>query len=321
MFEKHLLPLTDFSDMISSEDLFGEKEFWQMGKFIISTDTTADLTEEFIKAHDIDIHPLFYLIDGTVYGGDEKLSDKEFYSRMRSGSMPTTMATNPDDSAAFFRKRIEQGYDIIHIAFSSGLSSSYNNAVIAKDTVKEEYPDARIAVIDSLAASMGEGLLVYKAIEQANEGKSFDEIVEYVENTKLHISHQFTVDDLNHLYRGGRVSKTAAIIGSIVGIKPVLHVNDEGKLIPTGKVRGRKKSLLTLVDYMEKSMGSRRNNNNVVFISHGDSLEDAMYVGDLIKERLGISNVVYNTICPTIAAHSGPGTIALFFEADNRYPL
>ena len=294
-----------------------EKEY-VMNKFIISTDNTADLPDSFIKENDIDIHNLFYSIDDVVYGADNALEPKEFYSRMRNGAMPTTMASNPDESASLFKKRIEQGYDIIHIAFSSGLSSSYNNAVIGKDMVLEEYPDAKITVIDSLSASMGEGLLVYKAIMQAKAGKSYDEVVSYIEENKLHISHQFTVDDLGHLYRGGRVSKTAAVLGTIVGIKPILHVNDEGKLIPVAKVRGRKKSLITLVDNMEMSMGKYRELNDVVFISHGDALEDAEFVGNLIKERFGIKNIVYNMICPTIASHSGHGTIALFFMAEDR---
>lgn len=289
-----------------------------MSKFIISTDNTCDLPDDFIKENDIDLHYLFYSFGDEVYSSENALSSAEFYSRMRNGEMPTTMAANPDDSAKLFKKRIEQGYDIIHLAFSSGLSGTYNNLMIAKDMVLEEYPDAKITVIDTLAASLGEGLIVYKAIMLQKQGKSYDEIVNYIEENKLHFSHQVTVDDLNHLYRGGRVSKSSAVLGSLIGIKPIIHVNDEGKLIPINKVRGRKKSLIELVDNMEMSMGKYKKENDVVFISHGDCLEDAQFVGSLITERFGISNIVYSPLCPTIASHAGPGTVALFFMAEDR---
>lgn len=289
-----------------------------MNKFIISTDNTADLTNDFIKENNLDIHTLFYAFGDTVYGADNQLEPLEFYKKMRDGQMPTTMATNPDEAATLFRKRVSEGYDIIHIAFSSGLSGTYNNMLIARDMVLEEFPNARITVIDSLCASMGEGLLVYKAIQQMKAGKSYDEIVEYIENIKLNLSHQVTVDDLFHLLRGGRISKTTAIVGTLVGIKPIIHVNDEGKLISIGKVRGRKKALSELVDNMAISMGKFTSDNDIIYISHGDCLEDAQYVGNLITERFGITNIVYNLICPTIASHAGPGTVALFFLAEDR---
>ncbi len=288
-----------------------------MNKFLITSDTTCDLPEDYCKANNIDIHPLYYRFgDDEIYGGDTNITPAEFYKRMREGEMPTTMASNPEISKEIFEKRIIEGFDIIHIAFSSALSSSCQNMSVAAAEVMEAHPGSRITVIDSLCASLGEGLLVHKAISYMNEGHTYDEVVSYVEGIKLNISHQFTVDDLFHLHRGGRVSKATAIIGTIVGIKPLLHVDNEGRLIAVGKTRGRKKSLTALVDKMAATMGNR--NNDVVMISHGDSLEDAEFVASLVKNRTCAKEVIINEICPTIGSHSGPGTIALFFEADVR---
>ncbi|MGN0316940.1 MAG: DegV family protein [Lachnospira sp.] len=289
-----------------------------MGKILITTDTTSDLPIDFVKENNIDIVNLFYAFGDTVYGKENVISEHEFYDKMRNGAMPTTMACNPEDCKDMFARRIEEGYDIIHIAFSSALSSSCNNAKIAADEIKEDNPSAKIEVIDSLSASMGEGLAVYKAVQLRNEGKSFEEIVDWLNENILHIVHNFTVDDLNHLYRGGRVSKATAIIGTLAGIKPVLHVSDEGKLVAIGKVRGRKKSLIQLVDRMESNMGAYRDKNDVVFIVHGDCPEDAQFVADKVRERFGIDNIWINYVCPTIGAHSGPGTVALFFLGDKR---
>ena len=288
-----------------------------MNKFVISTDTTCDLHNNFCFSNNIDLHSLYYKFgDDEIYGGSRKLDASVFYDRMRKGEMPTTMATNPEDSKAIFARRINEGYDIIHVAFSSGLSSSFQNACIAAREVMDEHPGSRITVIDSLSASMGEGLLVFKAVNFANEGHDFDETVDYIEKTKLHISHQFTVDDLFHLHRGGRISKATAVLGTVVGIKPVMHMDDEGHLTVTGKVRGRKKSLASLVDNMFKTMGDH--DNSTIMISHGDCLEDARFVEHLIREKLSGTRILINTVCPTIGAHSGPGTVALFFEADKR---
>lgn len=288
-----------------------------MREFIISSDTTCDLPAEYCNTNKIDIHPLFYRFgENEFYGGDKQLDPHDFYERMRNGEMPTTMATNPENSKEIFKNRLDEGYDIIHIAFSSALSSTYQNASLAAKEILEEYPDARIVVIDSLAASMGEGLLVYKAIEYKNQGHSFDETVKYIEALKDNISHQFTVDSLFHLHRGGRVSKATAVIGTLVGIKPLLHVDDKGHLVATGKTRGRKKSLTKLVDSMIESMGNHP--NDVVMISHGDSLEDAEFVASLVKERTSVKDVIINYVCPTIGAHAGPGVIAFFYEADYK---
>lgn len=288
-----------------------------MRDFIISTDTTADLPADFVKENNIDIHTLFYSLDNTIYGPDNAMPEKDFYDRMRGGEMPTTMASNPEDAAIIFKKRAAAGYDILHIAFSSALSSSYNNFCIAANEVMEEFPEAKIIVIDSRAASMGEGMIVYRALQLKKEGRSLTETAEYIQSHLNNFVHFFTVDDLNHLYRGGRVSKATAVVGTLAGIKPVLHVDDEGRLIPVGKVRGRKKSLLTLVDKIDEYMGRYKDETDVIFIGHGDCLEDARFVADKIKERFD-KEIWINYICPTIGAHSGPGTVALFFMGEKK---
>ena len=234
--------------------------------------------------------------------------------------MPTTSQINPEEAREYFEEYIKTDKEILHLAFSSGLSGTYNNMRIAAEEIMEEHPDCRIIVVDSLCASMGEGLFVHKAVKLRDEGKTIEETADWLRTNVQNFVHVFTVDDLFHLYRGGRVSKTAAVIGTMAGIKPKLHVDSEGHLIVIGKVRGRKKSLNALVDYMDEKMGSylSENRQDYVFISHGDALEDAEYVRDQIKERFGISNFLINHIGPTVGAHSGPGTIALFFMGESR---
>ena len=287
-----------------------------MRDYIISTDSTADLPADYVKQHKICIHPLYYNLEGEVYGGDKELEPKEFYAKMRTGLMPSTMASNPEFVHATFTKQVEEGFDILHISFSSALSGSCSNATVNALEVCESYPKAKITVIDSCAASMGQGLLVHKAVMLKEQGKSMEEVATFIIENKDHICHQFTVDSLFHLHRGGRVSKTTAIIGTLINVKPVLHVDLEGRLIPLTNVRGRKKALTKLVDNMEEKV--KGYDNDIVFISHGDCLEDAQFVADLIKERFGIQNFMINFICPTIGAHSGPGTVALFFMGNEK---
>ena len=287
-----------------------------MSEFIITTDNTSDLPDSYISENDLDILFLSYTIDGETYERENQLSASEFYQRMRNGSIPTTAQINPDMAKEKFTKYLKEGKDILHISFSSGLSGSYNSCRIAAEELQEDFPDRRIVVVDSLCASLGEGLLVHKAVCLKKEGKSLAEITDWLEENKLHLCHNFTVDDLNHLYRGGRVSKAAAVFGTMVNIKPVLHVDDEGHLVPVSKVRGRKKSLTTLVDNMEKQVGNYE--NDTIFISHGDCLTDAEFVARLVKERFGIQSFLINTVGPTIGAHSGPGTVALFFMGNYR---
>lgn len=289
-----------------------------MNNYIITTDTTTDLPEDYIKKHDLGIMSLTYTLEGTTYSKDNPLDVRLFYEKMRNGSMPTTSQVNPENAKNIFLPYLKDGYDILHIAFSSGLSGSYNSTRIAAEELSEEFPDRKITIIDSLAASLGEGLLVHKAVMLKEQGADLDTVADWVEQNKLHIVHNFTVDDLFHLHRGGRVSKATAILGTMINVKPILHVDDEGHLIALSKVRGRKKSLQALVDSMEKQMGAYRNQNDIVFISHGDSLADAQYVADLVKQRFGIESFLINYVGPTIGAHSGPGTIALFYMGDYR---
>ncbi len=291
-----------------------------MNPYVIMTDTTADLPESYIKEHQLEILSLSYTIDGTTYDREHPLDVREFYAKMRAGSMPTTAQVNPEQAKEAFKKCLEQGKDVLYIAFSSGLSGTYGSAVIAARELEEdkEYPGRKVIVLDSLSASLGEGLLVHKAVMLKEAGKSMEETADWVEKNKLHLCHNFTVDDLFHLHRGGRVSKATAILGTMINIKPVLHVDDEGHLIAIGKVRGRKKSLSALVDRMAEQIRGYEEQNDVVFISHGDCGEDAEYVKKLVQERFGVESFIINHVGPTIGAHSGPGTLALFFVGNPR---
>ncbi len=290
-----------------------------MSEFKISVCSTADLPESYIKENDLGVVGLSYMFeDGEVHKRGNDLPEPVFYSKMRSGMMPTTSQINPEEARAAFEEYLETTNEILQIAFSSGLSGSYNSLRIAAEELMEEREDIKIIVVDTLAASLGEGLLVHKAVQLKKQGKSIEEVAEWLEEHKLNLVHMFTVDDLFHLYRGGRVSKATAILGTMVNIKPILHVDNEGHLIALSKVRGRKKSLNTLVDCMEDRMGSFRDQNDIFFVSHGDSLEDAEYVAEEVKRRFGIESYLINYVSPTIGAHSGPGTIALFFLGDKR---
>lgn len=284
-----------------------------MSKYIITTDSASDLPKDYVKKENLYVQPLFYNFDDQVYGGKNNLDYKDFYNRMRQGEMPVTNAIIPEEMTNGLRPFLEEGYDILHLAFSSGLSSSCQNAFLAAKELEEEFPDRRITVVDTYAASLGEGLLVHKALQLKKQGKSMEEVAKWVEDNRDHLCHLFTVDDLFHLHRGGRVSKTVAVIGTMINIKPVLHVDNAGELKMLKTVRGRKKSLINLVDRMEDLCKGYEEQNDVVFISHGDCLEDAQFVADLVKQRLGIQNFVIDYVSPTIGAHSGPGTIALFF--------
>lgn len=286
--------------------------------FKIITNTTADLPLDYVKENNLGLMVFNYTIKGETYSRGHELDWKEFYAMMREGNMPTTSQVNPMECREYFAEYLKENKELLYIGFSSGLSGSYGSACIAADMEMEEHPGCRIRIIDSRCASMGEGLLVHKAVQLQKEGKTLDEVADWLEENIPHLVHIFTVDDLNHLYRGGRVSRTAAVIGTVVGIKPVLHVDDDGHLIPISKVRGRKKSLNALVDYMEEKMGKYREENDIIFISHGDALEDAQFVRDKVKERFGIENFLINHIGPTIGAHSGPGTVALFFMGESR---
>lgn len=289
-----------------------------MKNFTIITDSTVDLPKEYIEENGLRIVYLSYIIGDETYTGDKQLPVKEFYDKMRKGIMPTTSQANPDTVKKILEEELQKNREILCLVFSSGLSGTYNSFRIAAEEVLEENKDCKIIVVDTLAASLGEGLLVHKAVELRKAGKSLEETAKWVEENKLHLVHAFTVDDLFHLHRGGRVSKATAIVGSMINIKPILHVDNEGHLIALSKSRGRKKSLHALVDYMEEKIGSYANQNDVIFISHGDCIEDANLVKEEVEKRFGIKKFLINEVGPTIGAHSGPGTVALFFLGENR---
>lgn len=286
--------------------------------FKIITDSTADLPASFLAENEIGCLNLSYILDGESYGQDKELDYKDFYALMREGKLPTTSQVNPETAKTFFESVITEYDEILYLAFSSGLSGTYNSVRVAAMEIMEEHPDKKIIVIDTLAASMGEGLIVIKAVEMRKADKSLDEVAAWVQDNLQNVVQVFTVDDLFHLHRGGRVSKASAIIGTLVSIKPKLHVDAEGHLTVIGKIRGRKKSLSALVEYMEEKTANCRDKDGIYTISHGDCLEDAEYVRDLIQERFGMTNCMISHIGPTIGAHSGPGTVALFFLGESR---
>ena len=289
-----------------------------MSEYVITTDNNSDLPEKYFKDHGVGCMYLSYSMNGKNYTHENFLPEHEFYEAMRNGSMPTTAQVNPENAKALLEPYLKEGKDILHIAFSSGLSGTYNSSRIAAEELMEEYPDRRIIVVDSLSASLGQGLLVWLAQQKKELGQTLEDVADWVEKNKLKMVHLFTVDDLNHLYRGGRVSRTTAIVGSMLNIKPVLHVDNEGKLTAIGKVRGRKKALQELVKLMDEKIGSFGADCDTIFISHGDCEQDAQYVAAKVKEKYNIKNIIINQVGATIGAHSGPGTMALFFVGDVR---
>lgn len=286
--------------------------------FSIVTDAFCDLPHDFFEKHQVTVMPSGYSVGETSYDGtpESSLPLKDLYAKLRQGAASKTVALAPDFIANTFRSLLEQGQDIIYLAFSSGLSSTYNSGRIAKEELEAEYPECNILIVDSLCASLGQGMLVDYAVKLRNQGKNAIDTAQELENKKRNLCHYFTVDDLHFLHRGGRVSKTTAILGSVLGIKPILHVNEEGKLISIGKVRGRKQSLENLVQKMEaKTQGCT---NDIIFISHGDCEQDAQYVADLVKKKFGINSFLIDYVGPAIGSHAGPGTVALFFFGTDR---
>lgn len=289
-----------------------------MKGFVITTDSNSDLPLSYIQKNKIGVISHYYDLEGVTYGEDNLLSAKEFYDKMRQGVMPTTMASNPAVIREVFESYVSEGYDVLHISFSSALSGGCNNVMVGAAEICEENPGAKIIVIDSLNVSLGEGLMIMKAVEMREQGKSIDETAEWLQEHKLEYCCQFTVDDLFHLHRGGRVSKATAIVGSIVNIKPILTVNAEGALVANGSSRGRKKSLATIVDNMINSMGKFVDSDEPICVVHGDAEDDAYFVVNLIKEKLHRDNVIVNAISPSIGAHSGPGAIGILYRGEKR---
>ena len=287
-------------------------------RFILITDSTVDMPASYFDEHEIEHVCLSYTIEGQSYP-DSFANEAEysaFYDKMRAGAHSMTSQVNADQFTQLLEPYLKQGRDILYLCFSSGLSSTYNSAEIAKADLLEKYPDAHIAIIDSLCASMGEGLFLHYAEQKADSGATLDETVAYLEELKLKVCHWFTVEDLIYLKRGGRVSAAAQLVGSLLSIKPVLHVDNDGHLIPVKKVRGRKASLSALVDMMAQT--AINPGEQTVFISHADSIDDANFVANQVRERFGTSDIRINQIGPVIGSHCGPGTMALFFIGEHR---
>ncbi|MEG1496586.1 MAG: DegV family protein [Clostridiales bacterium] len=288
-------------------------------EYVLITDSTVDLGYEYMEKNNVPFLTLCYIVGEKEYLYDmEKTTDiHKFYENMREGKeMAVTTQINTEEYKEYFKKYLNEGKDIIYLCFSSGLSGSFNSALNAEKELKQQYPHRKIAIIDSLAASMGQGLIIRDAVEKRDSGADFEELLNHIKTKIPQTNHWFTVDDLNHLYRGGRVSKTAAVLGTVLNIKPILNVDDEGHLIPREKVRGRKKALLGLVDKVKKYIVNSE--NQTILISHGDIVDDAVFVGNEIEKRMKIKGLYYSNIGPVIGAHSGPGTVAVFFFGKSK---
>lgn len=290
---------------------------FQMSEYIIMTDSTVDLPKEYlIEELQVPYIPLSYIMDGVTYEDMSGLSGKEFFDKIRAGSLPTTSQVNPEQAKKALKPYVKEEKDILFIGFSSALSGTFNSIRMAAEELMEEYPERKIITVDSLCACLGEGLLVYKAVQLKRAGKSLEEVAKWTEENKLHICHNVAIDDLNHLHRGGRVSKTAAIMGTMIQIKPIIHMNDNGELQVIGKQRGRKKALQHIVNMaVEQSKGWE---NDIIMITHGDCEEDAQYVAKLVREKMGIENILINCIGSVIGSHTGPGVVAVFCMGEKR---
>ncbi len=289
-----------------------------MRDFIITTDSNSDLPQSYINKLGIVIIPQYYSFGDTVYGDELHMPPAEFYERMKNGELPQSQANNPAVIEDKFREALDRGLDIIHIAFSSALSGSYNNVCMVARELSEDYPEATITVIDSLNVSLGESILLLHAVDLKEKGCSYQEIVSDLEEYKQHINVQFTVDDLFHLQRGGRVSKTTALVGSALNLKPFLTVTDAGTLASDGTVRGRKKSLRSLVDRMKQTLEEAPDYTAPVGIVHGNCLEDAETVADLIRAETGFTNIIINDISPSIGTHAGPGALGVLYYGKKK---
>ena len=290
-----------------------------MRDYVIMTDSCCDLTAQMADELGLVVLPLSLQMGGKTYRNwldGRDIGFQDFYARIRGGETATTSAINVGDFEEKMREVLQSGRDILCINFSSALSTTYQSAVIAAEELQGEFPDAKILVVDSLCASLGQGLLVYLCAREKKSGKTLEEVRAFAEETKGRVCHWFTVDDLNHLKRGGRISAATALFGTMLAIKPVMHVDDGGHLTPVGKARGRRASLLALVDQMAESAVDPA--AQTVFISHGDCGEEARFLADEITRRLGVKDININFVGPVIGNHSGPGTMALFFIGTHR---
>ncbi len=291
-----------------------------MRDYLITTDSNSDLPQEYIDRLHTTIIPQYYSFGETVYGDELHMPPAEFYERMKKGELPGSQANNPAVIEEKFRALLEKDCDIIHIAFSSALSGSYNNVCMVAKELSEEYTDAKITVIDSLNVSLGESIMVLQANSLKEKGASYEEVVEAIEAFKHHINVQFTVDDLFHLQRGGRVSKATALVGSALNLKPFLYVSDTGTLVSAGTVRGRKKSIHTLIERMKETLEEDTDYSLPVGIVHGNCPEDAQMAAGLVKEQTGFTDIIINDISPSIGTHAGPGALGILYYGKPRKP-
>ena len=282
----------------------------------IVTDTCCDFPETMYEELQLSVVPLTLNFRGQEHDHFDEAFMKDMYAGMRNGESGSTAAVNPDGWASVIEPVLAAGEDVLVLAFSSGLSTTYQSAVIAAGELKERYPERKINVVDTRSASLGQGLLVWYACRKRDEGMDLDALTAWAEDARFHLCHWFTVDDLMYLKRGGRISATTAIVGTMLKIKPVLHMDDEGHLINMFKVRGRKASIEALVDKAAELGGDY--DNSTMFICHGDCIEDAKYLEHLVKERLGVKNVFIGYTGAVIGSHSGPGTLARFFLGKQR---
>lgn len=290
-----------------------------MRQYVILTDSSCDLPDYLAQELELSIVSLSVLIQGKSYVNyldEREINSKQFYTLLRQGNMGTTSAVNVEQFTVAMEAHLQAGRDVLYLGFSSGLSGTFNAGAVAAQELSEKYPDAKIYAVDTLCASLGQGLIAVLAAQKKKEGKTIEEVRDFVEEQKLQLCHWFTVDDLHHLKRGGRVSAATAVLGSALSIKPILHVDNEGRLIAVGKVRGRKHSLRALFEKIKESIIDPE--NQVVYISHGDCEEDARYLGEMIQTELPVKDVLVHTIGPVIGAHSGPGCVALFFVGSHR---
>ncbi len=287
-----------------------------MSNFQIITDSCCDFTQEKYQQLELTVLPLTVHFRGTA--SDDKNDDslRQLYQSLRCGQVAKTSALNPNRWSRAMEPVLQQGRDLLVLAFSSGLSTTYQSAVIAAAELLEKYPQRKIRVVDTLSASLGQGLLVYYTCQKRDAGWSLEETAQWCEDNKLHLCHWFTVDDLMYLKRGGRVSAATAVMGTMLGIKPVLHMDNEGHLVNVSKVRGRKAAIEALAK-KAADLG-KGYDNSIMFISHGDCLEDAQYLEALLKEDCGVKEVYINYVGAVIGSHSGPGTLALFFLGKER---
>ncbi len=287
-----------------------------MPNYKIITDSCCDLPVDKLRELDVDFIPLCLLFRGETRQDAVTDEIKEVYDALRAGENATTSAVNPEGWSGAIEPVLAQGMDALVLAFSSGLSTTYQSAVIAANELMEQYPDRKVIVVDTLSASLGQGLLVTYACRKRDEGLTLEELAAWVEETKLQLCHWFTVDDLMYLKRGGRVSAATALVGTMLQIKPVLHMDDEGHLINVSKVRGRRSSIDALADKLAQS--GLPGKNELVYICHGDCIEDAKYLEKKVKETCGVKEVFIGYTGAVIGSHSGPGTLALFFLGNKR---